>query len=349
MGVHIWKRGNKLYLDIYWKGMRKRKSLGLKLTSDKRQNEEILRLAEIIRSKEELRLVAEQYGIADPIRRKLSLLDYAKQLSQNLPPADHLRRLVPYLEQYKAAVLLEGVGVSYVEGFKAFLSTTGLAPQTQRHMFNALKRVLDHAVREGILEQNPAKLLRSPRVPEKAPLFLELEELQRLAQFPLQGELGKEVRRGFLFACYTGLRISDLRTLKWKDIKLEQRLLLKPQKKTGRLVSIPLHPTAWQLINPGDRIPSAEEPVFPKLATTRTTTNKILQQWAERAGIPKRIGWHTARKTYATLTLQYSGDYGTVSKLLGHSQVTITKKYAEVLDSSKRRVVNALPSLHLVP
>lgn len=347
MSVRIMKRGSVLYLDTRWNGKREKKSLKLRLTKDKKQNEEILRIAEAIRVKEELRLISEKHGFTDPVAGKQSILEYAKIVSKGRSSGDHLSRVVAYIKNYQGGTALNSIGIRYVEGFKTYLSGTGLSPQSQRHMYNALKRILDQAIREGIIERNPAKLLRSPSVPEKPPVFLDLSELETLSSIPLQGDLGQEVQKAFLFACYTGLRISDLKSLRWADINQEKSLILKAQKKTGRIVSVNIHPTAWKMIDPGDRIHRSTEPVFPKLATTHTTTNKILQQWAYRAGISKNIGWHTARKTFATQLLHYSGDYSATSKLLGHSDVKITQRYAEVLSSEKERAIRSIPELKI--
>ena len=64
MGVNIWENRGKLYLDIWHNGRRKRESLGLTLTSDEQQNNEIMRLAEICRSKREIQIVEEKWNLS---------------------------------------------------------------------------------------------------------------------------------------------------------------------------------------------------------------------------------------------------------------------------------------------
>jgi len=61
--------------------------------------------------------------------------------------------------------------------------------------------------------------------------------------------------------------------------------------------------------------------------------------------IEKNIGFHTARHTFATLILEATGDLYTVSKLLGHKQISTTQVYAKIVDSKKQDAVNLLPNL----
>jgi site-specific recombinase XerD len=70
-----------------------------------------------------------------------------------------------------------------------------------------------------------------------------------------------------------------------------------------------------------------------------------LKKWAVKAGIRKNISWHTARRTFATMALQYGADIYTVSKLLGHSDISQTTKYAKVTDRLRTEAVNALPEI----
>jgi integrase len=268
------------------------------------------------------------------------------------------------LEDYGANIKLQSVNNHYVEEFKKYLLTcpilgrgkkSGVSGQgkkqlsrrTASHLFKALGQLLAIAERDMIILKNPVKSLKGITVPETIKEYLTYDDMEKLSQKSLDGILGAEIRRAFFFSCFTGLRISDIKSLTWGDINRDSPQIRKVQKKTGRIVTIPLNPVAWALIDPGDTISRYDSLVFPVLGTKRIDTNRVLVSWAEAAGIAKRIGWHTGRRTFATLTIESGADISTVSRLLGHSGIRVTGVYAQSTDKAKREAVNALPAIEI--
>jgi integrase len=360
MGVKIREKRGKLYLDIYIGGKRTWEALHLTLTNDKTQNKEIIRMAEICRSKRETQLLAGLWNIQDPIAGRKKLVSYLDDLAKTRVNNDYITGCIRYLEKYSngSTIQLSQITPQWIDGFQQFLLTaprcgnsnqnalkeSRLSPTTAYDYSKAIRMALRKAVKENILVKNPAESVKGLPEPETDLIFLNIDEVRKLANSELSGELGTEIKKAFIFACYTGLRISDIKTLKWGDIERNPVQIIKRQKKTQRAVYIPLHDTAWKIIDDlADH--NHDDKIFSLLANTKSQTNKYLIKWAKKAGITKPVGWHTARRTFATLELEHGADIYTVAKLLGHKNIKQVAKYAQSTDKLRREAVNALPEL----
>jgi integrase len=349
MSVKVREKRGKLYLDIYMGGKRTWETLHLTLTPDKAQNKEIMRFAEICRSKRETQLLTGSWDIQDPIAGRKKLITYLEEQAKVRKNNDYITGCIRYLKKYNngETIQLSQITPQWIDGFQLYLlNGTKLSPTTAYDYSKAIRMALRKAVNDNILIKNPAAGVKGLTEPETDHIFLNVDEVQKLADTEITGKLGEEIRRAFIFVCYTGLRISDIKTLKWGDIERSPAQIIKRQKKTKRAVYIPLNVTAWDIIddstdhNPDDKI-------FGLLANTRSQTNQYLIKWAEKAGIKKPVGWHTARRTFATLELENGADIYTVAKLLGHKNIKQVSKYAQATDKLRRNAVAAMPEIRL--
>lgn len=348
MGVNIRVNRNHLFLDIYYKGRRRWENLNLTLTNDEGQNKEIMRLANIARSKREQQLFSQEWGILDAVASKKRLEDYAEEIAMTINPGQHLQKALPYIREYAKGIRLEAVDEQWLEGFKAFLLSRSTIKQvTAAHYFAALCHVLRLAFQNRLIPRNPAINVKKIQEPEPIKVWLTTDELEKLASTPLNGVLGAAIRQGFLFACMVGLRISDLKSLTWGNIvRSPSPTILKQQQKTKNVVGIPINASAWTIIN-NSAFHKKEELIFPELSQSKTCATQYFRVWTKAAGIEKKIGWHTARHTFAVLALEGGADLYTVSKLLGHTDIQTTQVYAKATDQMKREAVDALPKIEL--
>ena len=157
---------------------------------------------------------------------------------------------------------------------------------------------------------------------------------------------GAEIRRAFLFACHTGLRVCDLETITWGEIERNPMQIIKRQIKTKVPVFIPLSKTVQKLIDDGKEH-KPDDKLFDLPQDHRSQSYKVLARWGGAAGVKKKIGWHTARRTFATLALENGADIYTVAKLLGQTSIKQVVKYAKVTDQLRRKAVAALPEIRL--
>ncbi|MDR0656339.1 MAG: tyrosine-type recombinase/integrase [Treponema sp.] len=350
MGIKVRVKRRKLYLDIYHGGKRIWESLGLTVSDDPAVNRENMRLAEYARAKREQQIFSGQWGLQDRIGAKKPLYSYLKGMAQGRnKQKDRVCKVLPWLEKYSGGkeIQIGQVTGKWFTSFQNYLiKDTGLSEQSANSYAFAIRMALRQAVRENILLSDPSEGVKSIAVPEPDREYLELAELQHLSRVEIGGKLGAEVKRAFVFACYCALRISDLKSLRWNDVEhtTSGAQIVKRQVKTRTRVVVPLHDSAWALINDG-ALHNHGEYVFPLLAGSRTDTNKYLIQWAEKAGIQKHITWHAARRTCPSLLHEMGVDIYTIQKICGHSRIETTGIYTKVSDGKLREAVNALPAI----
>ncbi len=206
-------------------------------------------------------------------------------------------------------------------------------------IFARFKKVLRQAVRDQLLETNPATDVLNKRSDKSLQKdVLTTDELQVLARTPCPSP---EVRRAFLFACNTGLRLCDINTLRWSNI--QGNMLRLQQQKTRQIVWVNLNVTAQKLLGPAGR---SDEAVF--ALPSHTSVLSALRAWSAEAGLGKKVTFHVARHSFATNLLMHQADLKTVSSLLGHTSLAHTQKYVRVVEALKQTAVNRLPELDII-
>jgi site-specific recombinase XerD len=343
-GINLRIQRNKgrdcLYLDIVQNGKRRKEFLRLYLTGNRDADRETMLLAEQIKAKRIRELSLKRAGIEElqlrPEEDFLSFFDEAAadrgKTWQNV--RHHLSNYV------KGRPRFGDIDEKWIDGFRRHLEKQDLKTNSVATYLDVLKTAFNMAIKQKIVGVNPfvyAKPIKRVRTSRE---YLTLEELRALHATPAQYDM---VKRSFLFACLTGLRISDLRQLTWRNVQGAE--LKVTQKKTGDHVSVPISDQARSLLpergnaRPGDRIfdfPSRDD-----------VYNRRLQWWVADAGIEKHITSHVARHTFATLLVSQGNDLYAVQHLLGHRDIKVTQIYAKLVDQRKHDAIQSLPSLNV--
>ena len=148
-----------------------------------------------------------------------------------------------------------------------------------------LRNVFSKAVKEGIIKTNPFKEIRYPKA-EAHREYLTMEELDRIETATIDQKL-QPYRDMFLMECYTGLRMSDIKSLEWDDIT--EGAIIKRMVKTGTDVFIPLSKKAANIIG---RQPRTDSIIFQRCATSIPNINNHIREICRIAGITKKITSH---------------------------------------------------------
>jgi integrase len=239
----------------------------------------------------------------------------------------------------------------YAGYLKRAVKSTGepLSQVSAHHYFSAFRSMLDEAVADGQLKDNPAQRLRKQEIPKRPMVtktYLDAEEVARLALTLCTSDV---VKRAFMFSCLTGLRLSDIRKLRWRDILKERdgwRFSIIMQKTQEPMQSkLSSEACRWLGLPDGRHLVggSAGETVFP--LPSNSTLCRILRQWTTEADIMKHVTFHTARHSYATMALSTGADIYTISKLLGHRNINTTAVYAAVVDTQRDAAIDSVSRL----
>ena len=314
------------------------------------ENKEILSLAEKIRSKRLIELANDEYEQISSQKKNASFSKYFENYvklkegtGENKKKWTNFSAALKHLRLYEPdEILFKQINKVWLNEFSEYLSKeSGLKSNSAFLYFRKIKEALYKASQQGYIK---AEIVRQAKAPQKERVergYLELKEIEKLIT---TNSDNPDITKAFLFSCFTGLRQSDVRNLKWKNI-VDNTINIK-QQKTNSTVTIPLSQTALNILNTGNVFHLPENKIF-KLNNDRTKINRVLTKWFVKAGIDKKAFYHLSRHTFATLNLTSGNDIYTVSKLLGHKSLKTTELYSKIIDEKKKQAMGNLPVIEV--
>lgn len=358
-----------LYLDIYRDGNRTYEFLKLYLIpertkEDKERNRVTMQLANSIKSKRIVEMQNGEFGFKSEYAVDTLFYEYYRSEAQKRRNATEsrgnwgdwyscLHHLLIYCPNEK--ITFKEITPKWVQGFRDYLENDAVAwahdyrtrikdkplsRNTKVSYYNKFKACINQAYEDRIIPYNPMRGIEGFKAEEGTRMYLTIDEVRKIAQTECEYP---RIKAAFLFSCLTGLRRSDILKLTWGEVHQQGDLtrIIFRQKKTGGLEYLDITPQAAELM--GDR-GKPNENVFQDIHSP-TCTNKAIQEWVLRAGIDKKITFHCARHTFATMMLDLGTDIYTVSKLLGHRELSTTQIYVKVLDKNKQKAVTNIPNI----
>jgi integrase len=358
-----------LYLDIYRDGKRSYEFLKLYITKattplEREVNRQTRATAQAIKAKRQIELQNNEYGFNSQFKLDTPFLEYYRKMCDDRAKNQESRgnyqnwfSCLKHLERYCSEdTTFRDITPEWIEGFKSFLNTTGkdlhkskygngypskpLAQNSKVSYFNKLRACINKAFDDRIIPINPLRGIEGFKTEETGRVYLTFDEVKKLANTPCKKPV---LKRAFLFSCLTGLRKSDIERLRWRDVENfgdYTRINFK-QKKTGGREYLDISDQAVPFM--GER-GNDKDLVFSGFKYSAYLLVE-LSKWCIRAGIKKDVTFHTGRHTFAVLMITEGVDLYTVSKLLGHKEISTTQIYAKVVDKVKQEAVNRIPSL----
>jgi integrase/recombinase XerD len=283
----------------------------------------------------------------DPVGRAFHLERFRDYLALEAGNSRHtvssylrdITRLGEYATS-RGAKTPEQLAAPQLREFIYFLKDLGLAATTIRRQISAIRTYYKFLVGEGIAARDPSERIESPKQWRRLPAVLSVTEMKKLLEAPNTNALLPLRDVALLeFAYATGVRVSELISLKLQDISFSERTV-RVFGKGGKERIVPFGKTAM------GRIASYIHEVRPRLdrgngrgvlfLNARGTPLSRVGAWgiikanARRAGLAKRVTPHTLRHTFATHLLEGGADLRAVQEMLGHADLATTQLYTHI-------------------
>ena len=250
---------------------------------------------------------------------------------------DAYRRDLQALSDWSATQAVADVGATDTEQLRAFITAEnrrGLSPKSLQRRLSACRSYFSWLLKHGRITASPAATLRAPRAPRKLPQVLDADEASRLVEVPTDAPLGLRDRALLELFYSSGLRLSELCSLRWHGLDLANgyvTVLGKGGKQ--RLVPVGTHARkalhAWR----GEQKPAADAPVFPGRGGGPISQRAVqlrMKLLAQQQGLFKHVHPHMLRHSFASHILESSGDLRGVQELLGHADIATTQIYTHL-------------------
>ena len=242
-----------------------------------------------------------------------------------------------------------------VRGFLAQLHEKGLSKTSMARALAAVRSLYRWLAREGVVEQNPAKLVATPRLPKKLPRVPTIEEMNTVldgempdvAAFPERDRLMLEL----LYGC--GIRNSELTGIRVEDIRVSaEAILIRGKGKKERYV--PFGGPAAQALGPyllarqkllGEKRKSSNALLINHRGGPLTTRSvgRIIKRIAVAKGLSPDVHPHTLRHAFGTHMLEEGADLRAIQELLGHERLATTQRYTQL---SMKHVLQVYDQTH---
>ena len=265
----------------------------------------------------------------------LSHLQIERRMSAHT--LDAYRRDLDALVAWTATQGIDDLATVHTEQLRAFIAAEhrrGLSPKSLQRRLSACRSCYQWLLKHGRIAASPAAGIRAPKAPRKLPQVLDVDEAVQLVELPTDAPLGVRDRAILELFYSSGLRLSELCALRWRDLDLADGLVT-VLGKGSKQRSVPVGSHARRALEDWRRESQGQPdaPVFPGRGGATITPRAVqirLQRLAQRQGLFKRVHPHLLRHSFASHVLESSGDLRGVQELLGHADIATTQIYTHL-------------------
>jgi integrase len=321
---------------------------------EKKFNNDALEVANLVKSKRELQIRNKEFGFKENVNISIDFVNfyqtivdeyYNKTSESNY---NTWKASFNHFENFSNGIIMsDKLDRNFINRYRTYLlnvKTTrnskepkNISRNTASSYYKNFIYVLKQAYKRNFIALNLAEDAEYIKEEETHREYLTEEELTMLWHIPIKFE---KVKHMAIFSALSGLRFVDINKLDWKDVykdKHQGYYIQFREQKTKNIKNHPISETAYNILKSQN---TNEGLIFGGIKYSQIT--RPLKAWFIEAKINKKISFHNFRHSYATLQLANGTDIYTVSKLLGHKNVTTTQIYTKILDKNKIEAANRI-------
>ncbi|MBK9401266.1 MAG: site-specific tyrosine recombinase XerD [Bacteroidetes bacterium] len=272
-----------------------------------------------------------------------SYLQLERSLSLNtLEAYEHdLEKLGQFLDYKKNTVMPEQLKHEVLQEFIVWINELGMTARTQARVLSGVKAFYKYLLMENLIQDDPTELIEGPKIGQKLPDFLTVEEINTLLDAIDLSQPEGQRNKALLETLYScGLRVSELISLKLSQTYFDAGFV-KVTGKGNKERIVPIGNSAMkQILLYKDNYrchldikPGHEDFIFLNRRgrkLTRVMIFTIIKNLALKSGIRTSISPHTFRHSFATHLIEGGADLRAVQEMLGHSSITTTEIYTHL-------------------
>lgn len=277
------------------------------------------------------------------IREYMTMLKVERTLAQNTLES-YQRDLNQYHSFLKDDIKIKSirnVTLGHIRTYVRYLSDKSMAANSVKRAISTIRTYHNFLLAEGKMKDNPAQLLDTPKIPQKLPNILTIEEIDTILNI-IPNDKPMAIRDlaifEMMYSC--GLRVTELCDIKTTDILWDSDII-RVNGKGNKQRFVPIGPIAR------DNLKNYLNHKRPSLADknhnvvelflsqngrklTRMMIWILLKKWTDASNLQKKVSPHTLRHSFATHLLEGGADLRSVQEMLGHADISTTQVYTHL-------------------
>ena len=253
--------------------------------------------------------------------------------------ADDVAKLVAYLQTEGVAV--EDVTHSVLDNFLCTLRDVGIGPRSQARIISGVKSFYKFLKMEGYIDDNPARMIESPKIGRRLPEVLTVEEIDAMIACIDMSKAEGQRNRAIVETLYgCGLRVSELVGLRISHLYFDEEYVV-VEGKGNKQRLVPISQEALEQIRlymeqtRANQVAKrgCDDILFLNRrggALSRVMVFYIIKELCQLAGIRKTVSPHTLRHSFATHLLEGGANLRAIQQMLGHESITTTEIYVHI-------------------